>query len=223
MFAYYAALQMPMLTLLFCGLGAYILYQHMTTNRPVFLPLTVAIMAVIIGKLFIFDYGKWAIVFQPYLYKKGTIGVVARFFDYGVVFLYIMSLLQVVSNKTHLVNYRKIFTVTSTSLLFIYASLETNTFFFWYTPSFQEGSVSVVWALFAIAYLIIGITKSSKAWRYTGLTLFVIVVGKVFLIDLADMELFYRVIAFMLLGIILIGGSFAYIKGNKKFKIEEEK
>jgi len=223
MFTYYLPLQMPILTLLCCVLGAYILYNYFSTNRRVFLPAAIIIMIAVFLKIIIFDYPCWVSNIHLCIYERGSVGVLMRFLDYGVVFLYIVGLMKLVSNKMDLITYRKAFTVISTVLLFIYASLEINTFFYWYARQFQEGSVSVVWALFAVAYLIIGIVKSSKAWRYSGLTLFAVVVAKAFIIDLAGMEIFHRVIAFMLLGIILIGGSFAYINANKKFRIEEER
>ncbi|MFH1062290.1 MAG: DUF2339 domain-containing protein [Candidatus Omnitrophota bacterium] len=223
MVSYCLPLQMPVLTLLSCILGGYILYNYFSTNKRVFLSAAIILIAFIIGKLFFYDYSGWVSNINGYIYEKGSVPILIRVFDYGVIFLYLIGITQLVSRKQDLVDYRKAFIVISTGLLFIYSSLEVNTFFYWYVKSFQEGAISVVWALFAVSYLIIGIVKSSKNWRYSGLGLFIVVMGKVFLFDLAEMEVFYRVIAFMLLGIILIGGSFAYIYANKKFAIEEEK
>ncbi|MCG2712756.1 MAG: DUF2339 domain-containing protein, partial [Candidatus Omnitrophica bacterium] len=223
MAAYCLLLQMPVLTLLCCILGAYILYNYFSTKRSIFLSAAILLMVVIISKLFICDYSGWVSNIHGYIYEKGSVSTLIRFFDYGVVFLYIIGIMQLVSNKHDLIVYRKTFTVISTALLFVNGSLETYTSFYWYVRSFKEGAISVAWALFAVTYLIIGIVKSSKAWRYSGLILFVVVVGKVFFFDLAEMEALHRVIAFMLLGIMLIGGSFAYIHANKKFAIEEKK
>ncbi|MBU1087937.1 MAG: DUF2339 domain-containing protein [Candidatus Omnitrophica bacterium] len=222
MFAYCLSLRMPGLTLLCCILGAYVLYNYFSTNKNVFLSAAIILIVIILAKLFFCDYSGWMSNVDVYIYKKGSLPIIIRLFDYGVVFLYAMGIVQLISNKHDLMIYRKIFTVISTALLFVYISLEVNTFFYWYLRSFQEGAISVVWALFAVTYLIIGIVKSSKAWRYSGLALFVIVAGKIFFYDLADMEVIYRVIAFMLLGLISIGGSFAYIYANKKFAIEEK-
>jgi len=61
-----------------------------------------------------------------------------------------------------------------------------------------------------------GIKKNITPIRFIGLILFVIVAGKVFLLDLADMDIIYRVIAFMVLGITLLLGAFAYIRGIKR-------
>ncbi|MFH1777318.1 MAG: DUF2339 domain-containing protein [Candidatus Omnitrophota bacterium] len=223
MFTYYRPLQMPILTLLCCLLGGYMLYNYFAANRRIFLPVAIVVMITVIFKIFIFDYSCWASDINWCIYAGGYSGVLMRLLDYGVVFIYIIGLMRIVSNKQELISYRKTFTVISTALLFIYVSLETNTFFYWYVHQFQEGAVSVIWALFAVAYLVIGIVKSSENWRYSGLALFAIVVAKVFIVDLVDMEVLHRVIAFMLLGLILIGGAFAYINANKKFRIEGEK
>ncbi|MBU1043589.1 MAG: DUF2339 domain-containing protein [Candidatus Omnitrophica bacterium] len=223
MVAYCLPLQMPVLTLLCCILGGYVLYNYFSTKNNIFLSVAIILMLIILAKLFMYDYSGWMSNIDVYIYKKGSVPILIRLFDYGVVFLYALGIIQLVSKKHDLIVYRKTFTVISTALLFIYVSLEINTFFYWYLKAFQEGAISVIWSLFAVAYLIIGIVKSSKAWRYSGLALFVFVAGKIFFSDLADMEVIYRVIAFMLLGLISIGGSFAYIYANKKFAIEEEK
>lgn len=221
MFSYYSPLQMPVLTLLCCLLAGYIFYNHIAGGRWIFLPLAIIAMVLVLIKFFCQDFYLWS-GNAPYVYSQGSVGVLMRLFDYGVVFLYIIALLKMVSQKPGLIPVRRLFTVVSTVLLFICVTLETNTFFYWYIKPFQEGAVSVAWALFAIAYLVIGLVRSSKSWRYSGLALFVVVVGKVFLIDLSEMLIVYRVIAFMILGVILMLGSFAYIKASKNFAIKGE-
>ena len=222
MFSFYLPLQMPVLTLLWCGLGVYLIYNFTSRDGKVFLAVSMVIGLIILFKLFIFDFNTWGFAPALHVYGPGIIDMWMRFFDYGLVFFFLMALMKATHKKDDLINFSKVFTVAGTVLLFIYVSLETNTFFYHYVPAFQAGSVSVVWALFAIAYLIIGIRKLSKGWRYSGLILFLVVVCKVFFSDLSDMEVLHRVIAFMILGILLIGGSFSYIKANKKFEIEED-
>ncbi|MDI6734601.1 MAG: DUF2339 domain-containing protein [bacterium] len=222
MFYYCLPLQMPILTMLWYGLGVYLIYNFTSKRKNIFLFVSIVIMLIILGKLFIFDFDTWGFIHAVYVYEIGTINMLMRFLDYGFIFLFLMALMKATHGKDDPINYGRVFTIASTVLLFVYVSLETNTFFHWYILEFQEGSISVAWAIFAIAYLIIGIRKLSKAWRYSGLILFLVVVGKVFFIDMSDMEIVHRVIAFMILGILLIGGAFAYIKANKKFEIKED-
>ena len=48
--------------------------------------------------------------------------------------------------------------------------------------------------------------------RYLSLTLFTVVGGKVFFSDLAQLDPIYRIIAFLILGVIVLCGSFIYLK-----------
>jgi uncharacterized membrane protein len=57
--------------------------------------------------------------------------------------------------------------------------------------------------------------------RYAGLLLCAIVVGKV-IMDTAPMEMMYRFIAYLVLGVLLLLGSFAYIYSSRKFTTQDE-
>ena len=46
------------------------------------------------------------------------------------------------------------------------------------------------------------------------------VVSKVFLVDLATLDSFYRIIAFIVLGIVVLAGSFVYLKFRDSFTLE---
>ncbi|HAR67187.1 MAG TPA: hypothetical protein DCR55_13385, partial [Lentisphaeria bacterium] len=43
------------------------------------------------------------------------------------------------------------------------------------------------------------------------LGMFVIVIGKVFFNDLAALHQLYRIVAFLVLGVLILGGSFLYV------------
>jgi uncharacterized membrane protein len=53
--------------------------------------------------------------------------------------------------------------------------------------------------------------------RYLGLGLFAIVVWKVFFLDLSQLDQIYRIVAFLLLGILVLAGSFVYLKYRDSF------
>jgi uncharacterized membrane protein len=57
--------------------------------------------------------------------------------------------------------------------------------------------------------------------RLTSLVLFTIVSIKIFVVDLANLGEFWRIIAFILLGAIIIAASFIYIKFQDQFKTVE--
>jgi uncharacterized membrane protein len=106
--------------------------------------------------------------------------------------------------------------------LFIYSSLELNSFLFNYYPGFRYGGISILWAIFALTFLIRGIAKDNSSVRYAGLALFTIVSIKVFFVDLKNLDPIYRIIAFVILGLMLLAGSFLYLKHRERFATKHE-
>ncbi|MBI3985340.1 MAG: DUF2339 domain-containing protein [Lentisphaerae bacterium] len=102
-------------------------------------------------------------------------------------------------------------------LLFLYATLEGNSLLYWKLRDFQGGGVSVLWTMFALGFVGGGIWKNLRGLRYAGLVLFVVVFAKVVFSDLAGMAVIYRVLAFFILGVLLLLGSFAYLYASRKF------
>jgi len=84
-------------------------------------------------------------------------------------------------------------------------------------PGLRFGVVSILWALFAIGLLLARIRSNMKYQRYTRPTLFTTVAGKVLLSDLACLDHFYRIIAFIVLGMLVSGGSFLYLRARQSF------
>jgi hypothetical protein len=70
--------------------------------------------------------------------------------------------------------------------------------------------LSILWTLYAAAALAWGFVRSIPAVRYGALALFGIVVGKVFLVDLAELQAVYRILSFFVLGLVLLGVSYLY-------------
>jgi|GEM_PF-958811 len=102
-------------------------------------------------------------------------------------------------------------------ILFIYLSLELNNLLYWKLPDFQTAGISILWAIFAAVYLSVGIWKNFKSLRYLGLSLFMVVISKIFFIDLAQTATLYRVMVFSLVGVALLIGTFVYIYSRQKF------
>jgi uncharacterized membrane protein len=221
MFSYYVPAQTPLLTCMWVLLGLFLFYRFMKTEHDIYFRIAIFLLIIAAGKLLFYDFGTWGYMTGRWIYRQGALDIMMRFLDYGVIFVFIIFLARATRTPQDMMNYRKTFTVAGVTLLFLYLTLEINTFFHWHLPLFQKGAISILWALFAISCLVFGIRETSRAWRYSGLVLFIIVVGKVFLVDLAEMETIYRVIAFMIVGILLIAGAFAYIKADKKFIAKE--
>jgi uncharacterized membrane protein len=105
--------------------------------------------------------------------------------------------------------------VAAVVLVFLVATLETRTVTGAFLPAFQAGAVSVAWALFAMGLVALGLRFNDRAARFGGLILFALVAGKVFLLDLASLDMIWRVLSFLSVGAVLLLGSFAYLRASK--------
>ncbi len=110
---------------------------------------------------------------------------------------------------------------TALALLFLYTTLEVNAVLGVYVPGLRAGGVSILWSLFALSFILAGILKDLRPLRYLGLLLFAVVAGKVFFIDLAQLDPFYRIVAFVLLGGLVLCGALLYLKYGQRFALTE--
>jgi hypothetical protein len=72
--------------------------------------------------------------------------------------------------------------------------------------------LSVLWAVYAAIALGWGFLRSNPAVRYGGLVLLGLTVFKVFAVDLAELKTAYRILSFLVLGVVLLLVSLAYQK-----------
>jgi len=104
------------------------------------------------------------------------------------------------------------------ALLFFYLSLELNSALAHFLPASRSGAITVLWAAYALALLLVGLQRTVRSLRLIGLAVFGLVVFKVFGHDLASLDPFYRIIAFIVLGLILLGAAFIYLKFRQRFQ-----
>ena len=74
----------------------------------------------------------------------------------------------------------------------------------------SQVALSVSWAVLGGLAVAAGLARSLVALRWFGLGLLTLATGKVFLYDLASLDAIYRVLSFMVLGILLLLSSYAY-------------
>jgi uncharacterized membrane protein len=76
----------------------------------------------------------------------------------------------------------------------------------------QQGQVALseLWSLVGLAVLVAGLRTNIAPVRTAGLALLLVAVGKVFLFDLSTLTSVYRVASFIVLGLLLLAGAFAY-------------
>jgi uncharacterized membrane protein len=97
-------------------------------------------------------------------------------------------------------------------VLFALLNIEVGGFFHDYAKNAQFASISVLWALYSVALMGLGFVKKLEAVRYTAMGLFVLTLFKVFFIDMANVSTPFRIISFIVLGVLMIGASFLYYK-----------
>ncbi len=76
-------------------------------------------------------------------------------------------------------------------------------------------TLSLSWALFAATLFARGVTSQNRLLRYEGLALFALTIIKVTTIDLASLDLAYRITAFVGIGIVLFASSAWYMRSLK--------
>jgi uncharacterized membrane protein len=76
----------------------------------------------------------------------------------------------------------------------------------------QQGQalLSGLWALVGLGALVAGLVRDVRGLRLAGLALLATAVGKVFLFDLSSLTSVYRVASFIVLGLLLLCGAFAW-------------
>jgi hypothetical protein len=181
------------------------------------------VFVVLLIKLLAIDAGAWKLR-DSFVYgiEYSLLYAGMRLIDYGAVLLVLFGVWSILVRRGREPIPAAVFGYAGLALLFVYATLEVNSLLYWRLRDFQGGGITILWSVFAIAFIAAGIHKTVRALRYLGLVLFVVVTGKVFLVDLQDMEMIYRVVAFLVVGIILLLGSFAYIYSDKKFTRQED-
>ncbi len=123
----------------------------------------------------------------------------------------------VLRNHAVLTVWRTAWPPAALGLVLVWLSMEIRRFFhapddldatFMTTP--ENYSYSAVWLLLALVLLAAGIAVRVAQLRYGALAVLVLVVLKVFLIDLSDLEGLLRVASFLGLGLCLVGIGFIY-------------
>jgi uncharacterized membrane protein len=97
-------------------------------------------------------------------------------------------------------------------VLFIVLTAETSSFFHSYLLPAGFAAISVLWTLFSVVLMLLGFRQSRAGLRKVSFGLFLIVVLKVFLFDMSNFSTPYRIISFIILGLVLVGTSYLYYR-----------
>lgn len=81
--------------------------------------------------------------------------------------------------------------------------------------NWSNTSVSILWALYASLLTVVGFAKRFSPARYMGLILFLITAFKV-VIDIWSLGEIYRIVSFIVFGIIALAASFIYVRYHER-------
>ena len=215
---FYGPVRLPVLTILWLGLCGFLLYEFLTReNRGVLVLLWIATAAVV-WKIFAIDLQSWNVRSDMLYSSPYSLGdALMRLIDFAAVVGFFGGAYALAGGRPKAATVRAVLGFTALAMLFLYLTLEVNSFLRESLNGLRPGGVTIVWAMFALALILRGISKNIPSVRYLGLGLFVVVSGKLFFHDLESLDQIWRIIAFVLLGVLLLAGSFVYLKYREQF------
>lgn len=214
----YAPFRLTALTLLWLAMGSLLLLEYLRTNRLYVGALLLLLAGGLVIKLLMFDLVGWNVTHRMLydgLYSPRD--ALFRLLDFGAIIAFFSMAFLLFPRRVDSRPVGYLFGSTALALLFVYSTFELNTFLYSYVEGLRAGGISILWSLFALGLIIGGIWKNVRPVRFLGLALFAIVAWKVFFVDLARLDQFYRIVAFALLGILVLSGSFVYLKFGQLF------
>jgi uncharacterized membrane protein len=225
----YPPLRMPVLTLVWLAMSFGLLLRYLAEPGEGLLKVFLFFVFAVFIKLFFFDLMSWNLTMGQawsgqdswtmlyggeYSFRYAFM----RFLDFAAVIAFLVfAFLRLPLSCAAAGSVRALLGGAALALLFIFLSLETNSMLHQYVPGLRSGGISILWALFGLSLVFAGIKKRVRALRLVGLGLFAVVAWKVFFVDLARLEQIYRIVAFIVLGLLALVGSFAYMRYQQTF------
>jgi hypothetical protein len=211
-------LRMPVLSILWIALCGFLVYEYLARPSGFLLGALVTFVAALVAKLFFFDLPSWHVAgMMRYSGDYSFVEAGMRLLDFGAIIAFLYFGFTLLVGDVRAKQAGRMLGCAALALLFVFLSLELNTFLGCYVPGLRPGGISILWSLFALGLLLGGIWKDVRALRYAALALFAVVAGKVFVFDLAHLEPLYRIVAAVVLGVLLLSGAFIYLKYREVF------
>ncbi|MHC4876621.1 MAG: DUF2339 domain-containing protein [Planctomycetota bacterium] len=217
------AMKLPALTFLWVAMCFLLLWEYRTTASTLIRTLLTLFVGGLLLKLTFFDLQSWHVTGHwvyhgAYSFRDAGL----RVLDFGATLAFFVLAFRLLRGNPDTRQLRLELGITGLGFLFIVTTLELNSFLNFYVPGLQAGGVSILWTVYALSLILTGIRRNTRTMRLVGLTLFAIVAVKVFFVDLARLDQIYRVVAFILLGILVLCGSFVYLKYRHAFATDDE-
>jgi uncharacterized membrane protein len=190
--------------------------------------ITLALMT--LGKFFFYDYAHIFHLRLVGMYFRGnyTHLLLERYITSVIVLVAVFQSSRLLAKKTGTVGLFEgkkaaVWWGVATITLFLIMNIEISALFYDYASQARFAAISVLWAIFSIVLIIFGFVKNRSSLRKCAIGLFAVTMIKVFLVDMARVSTPYRVISFMVLGLMLIGASYLYYRFKKQILPPESK
>ena len=220
---FYDPIRQPLLTILWLAMCGLMLYELIVRENEVFIGVMLLFLLGLMVKFVSYDLPGWNAELGsfwyagPYSFRDAFM----RLIDFGAIVGFFTAAYALLVRRNTVRKIGVMFGFSALTFLFIFLTLEVNSFLHHYVEGLRAGGISILWSLFALALILRGIAKNVRVLRYLGLGLSVVVVYKVFFIDLAQLDQFYRIIAFLVVAVLLICGSFVYLKYQDAFAVKK--
>jgi uncharacterized membrane protein len=213
-------LRLPVLSLLWVGMCGLLLYEYLSRPDKVLLAGVMLFATLLLGKLFLFDLPSWDVSEAlRYGHAYSLLEATMRLLDFGVIIAFFYYASRLLSGDVTARIERRVAGGSALALLFVFLSLEVNSFLASYLEGLRAGGVSILWSLFALGCLLAGILRNQRGLRYVALGLFTVVGWKLLFSDLAKLDPIYRIVAFLIMGILVLCGSFIYLRYRSTFTV----
>jgi len=190
---------------------------------------TISLVSVGIGILLFLTVGLYTLseLRDSYILDNSKYFTVSQFFISirYITFLFVSGLVCV------LLKYLKPLTQFSALIhiidLFLHLALlwvVTSELIHWLDLSGSESQyklgISILWGVYALVFICIGLWKKRKLLRFGAIALFTVTLLKLFLYDIAHLSTISKTIVFILLGVLLLIISFLYNKFKDRLEVE---
>jgi len=152
--------------------------------------------------------------------------------DFGIVLLFVVALFAagwLLNREREENQYNRTFATAFAlaGIFVLWVLLTEEIYLYWYCRNrFDERIanwrylshmyISVMWAVYGAALMMVGFWRKSKILRYIALGLFALLLVKVFILDTSTVKSVYRIAAFLATGVTMVGVSYLYQFLKKK-------
>ena len=210
----------PSLSIVWLALGAFLVAQFRRTGSAALRLLLGALAALFVVKLLYVDASEWRADLDHLYYSRPWEPLLAgiRAFDFALCIGLLALLFTRLRGDRDSRPLGVGAGIGALALQFLFLTFELGTALHRFLPGMRAGGLTLLWALYALALLLAGLRRRVRGLRYAGLALFAVVVGKIFFADLEGLGPIYRIVAFIVLGIVLFLAALLYLRNRARFQ-----